>query len=80
MNKQESVITIIRETVNGIEIDPNGGDVTRPFSDLGIDSLDVAGIFLGIQEKLGISVPDDEIDGLNSIEKIVTYLDASAEG
>ena len=76
MSTQEKVISIIVDVVNGIEIDESRGDAARPFEDLDIDSLDVAGIFLGIQESFGVSVPDDEIDDLDTIEKIVTYLDA----
>lgn len=79
MSTQEKVISVILDVVNGIEIDASRGDAARPFPDLDIDSLDVAGIFLGIQENLGVSVPDDEIDALDTVEKIVTYLDARSD-
>lgn len=79
MSTQEKVISIIMDAVSGIEIDESRGDAAQPFADLDIDSLDVAGIFLGIQENLGVSVPDDEIDKLNTVEKIVAYLDGKTD-
>lgn len=52
-------------------------DYERPLKDLGVDSLDVAGIFLAIYEELGIRVPDPEIDRLNTIRLIAGYLNGS---
>ena len=49
-------------------------DYGRPLKDLGVDSLDVAGIFLAIYEEHGVRVPDPEIDRLNTIELIARYL------
>jgi acyl carrier protein len=51
-------------------------DYDTLLKDLGVDSLDVASIFLAIQEKLGVRVPDDEIDALNTVRLIAGYLDA----
>lgn len=51
-------------------------DYDKPLKDLGVDSLDVAGIFLAIYEKLGVRVPDNEIDSLNTVRLIAAYLDA----
>ena len=79
MSTQADVISIVLETVNGIEINESQGDTGRTLSDLGIDSLDIAGIFLEIQEKLGVSVPDDDIDELDTIDKIVNYLDTKTK-
>ncbi len=79
MSTQESVISIIVDVVNGIEIDESRGDAKQSFDELDIDSLDVAGIFLGIQETLGVTVPDDDIDELDTVEKIVSYLDARTD-
>jgi acyl carrier protein len=52
------------------------GDYDTPLKDLGVDSLDVAGIFLAIYEKLGVRVPDNEIDRLNTVRLIAAYMDA----
>jgi len=51
-------------------------DYDTPLKDLGVDSLDVAGIFLAIYEKLGVRVPDNEIDRLNTVRLIAAYMDA----
>jgi len=50
-------------------------DYDTPLKDLGVDSLDVAGIFLAIYEKLGVRVPDNEIDRLNTVRLIAAYMD-----
>lgn len=52
------------------------GDYDTPLKDLGVDSLDIAGIFLAIYEKIGVRVPDNEIDRLNTVRLIAAYLDA----
>jgi len=40
----------------------------------GIDSLDMATIYLMIEEKYNIKIPDETIDQLDSIESIVSYV------
>ena len=41
---------------------------------LGVDSLDTAIIFLNISEELGVTVPDADIDALDTVERIATYV------
>lgn len=75
MGSRADVISIIVETVDGVEIYEDRGDTAEKLSDLGVDSLDVASIFLRIQESLGVSVPDDDFDELDTIDKIANYID-----
>jgi len=44
-------------------------------NDLGIDSLDVMELVMAIDEKCGISIPDEEIPNLTTVEAIVKYID-----
>lgn len=67
------VVAIVEDVCSQVRVGEN--DYDTPLKDLGVDSLDVAGIFLAIYEKLGVRVPDDEIDGLNTVRLIVGYLD-----
>ena len=74
MNETASeVVAIVEDVCSQVHVGENDYDI--PLKDLGVDSLDVAGIFLAIYEKLGIRVPDGEIDGLNTVHLIVGYLD-----
>lgn len=68
-----SLIEIIEEVCSGVRV--GEGDDDKPLKELGVDSLDIAGIFLAIQEKLGVRVPDDEIDALDTVSRIAHYVD-----
>lgn len=57
------------------------GDIKKlmletPFVDVGIDSLDVANIFLLVEEKYGVKISDEEVENLQSIAALLTFLNA----
>ena len=70
---RKSVVEIIEDVCSGVRV--GEGDDDKPLKDLGVDSLDIAGIFLAIQEKLGVRVPDAEIDALDTVQRIAQYID-----
>ncbi len=49
-------------------------DESMSFSDAGVDSLETFNILLGVEEKFGITIPEDESEELNSISEIMAYL------
>ncbi len=51
-------------------------DPTATFYEQGIDSLDALTIMLRIEEAYGISVPDDAVENLDSVQSLVDYLNA----
>lgn len=57
-----------------LDIDALAADVT--FRDQGVDSLDVSNLFLHVEEDFNVIVPDEDIDALNTIEKIVSYINS----
>lgn len=65
------VLEIVR-SVSNVRI--GDGDFGVPLKDLGVDSLEIANIFLVIVEKYSIEIPDEEIDRLPTVEQIVAYL------
>jgi acyl carrier protein len=69
---EEQIAAIVTDVSSQARI--TTADFDRPLKDLGVDSLDVAGVFLAIYEQLGVRVPDPEIDRLNTIRLIVNYL------
>jgi acyl carrier protein len=48
--------------------------VDAPLKQMGVQSLDKFNVFLLIEDRYGIQVPDDEFDQLDTIEAIATYV------
>lgn len=42
-----------------------------------IDSLEMMNVFLAIEEKFGIQIPDEDVDTLLTIDDIIAYLKRS---
>lgn len=68
----EEILAIVENV--GISADVSTIKVDVPFKQAGIDSLEMMNVFLGVEEKYGIQIPDEDIAELNTIENIVSYL------
>ena len=76
MTPQENTIAdIVADVCSNVKV--SDADRETPLKDLGVDSLDIASIFLAIQEQLGVRVPDAEIDRLTTVQKIAAYIEAN---
>ena len=42
--------------------------------DLGLDSLDVMTLAMAIEEEFDIEVPDDDVEGIKTIQNVFDYL------
>ena len=69
---EDTIAEIVREVCSGVQM--SQADYSRTLKDLGVDSLDVASIFLAIQERLGVRVPDPDIDRLTTVHAIAEYV------
>jgi acyl carrier protein len=49
-------------------------DIDKPLSEQGVDSLDISNVFLNIEEALDIEIPDEDIDDLETVSKILDYI------
>lgn len=68
----EEILAIIRDTAIGVNVgEIRGNTVLRA---AGLDSLEMMNVLLGVEEKYGIKIPDEHIDGLQTIDSIVDYL------
>lgn len=47
-----------------------------PISDQGVDSLDMANIFLLLEEEFDVKIPDEDLALVQSIDQIVEYINA----
>ena len=73
MNIQaDDLVRIIKDAKTVIDLNTLSPDVN--LRDIGADSLDMMNIFLAIQEKYNVEIPDDEIENLVSIESICNYI------
>ena len=70
--KVEDILELIKET--GVLIDVNTLKSDKSLSDQGIDSLDIANIFLKKKEKYDVVIPIEKTQELNSIDKILDYI------
>jgi len=72
MDAEAIVINIIVEEFNlrrdEIELQNNFYD------DLGLDSLDVMCVIMKIEENFNITIPDEEIEEIDTIQDIIDYL------
>ena len=69
----EEIIQIIAKQlkVDVNEITPD----TDIMDDLGADSLDVVELLMTIEDKYGITVPDDEVQNLRTIRLMSEYIE-----
>jgi acyl carrier protein len=58
----------------GIDIDKAKFDPNKTFDENGIDSLDMMSIFLGVEEKLGVKLSDEELEGVSSVVALVAAI------
>ena len=72
--QQDAIAAIVADVCSQSKV--TDAELDTPLKDLGVDSLDVASIFLAIHEQLAVRVPDADIDGLNTVRKIADYLEA----
>lgn len=49
------------------------------FDDLGADSLDAVELNLALEEKLGVSIPDEEMAKMKTVADIVAYVENHKE-
>jgi acyl carrier protein len=74
--KREEVLEAIKDHLGqrGIE----AGDVSEQshlVNDLGLDSLDTVELTLGLEERFGIEIPDNELEGVATVGDAVTLIE-----
>ena len=58
---------------------PDLSDYDKPLLGDAIDSLDFATVLLAIEDEYDLSISEDEVEGLNSINKLVAFVKARRE-
>lgn len=70
---QQDIIAILENAGLSADVSTIKGD-TNLAKEAGIDSLEMMSVFLGIEEKYGIHIPDQDLDRLDTIDNIIDYL------
>ena len=68
----ENVKEVIAEAEVLGDADEMKNDI--PLSDQGIDSLDVVNVYLLLEEKFDVKIPDEDLNQLETIDTIVEYI------
>lgn len=67
----EQIRDAVRAADIGVEADGLSADKT--FEEQGLDSLDVFNLFLELEKVSGVQVPDEDMEGLQSIDAVAKY-------
>ncbi|MGJ0484857.1 MAG: acyl carrier protein [Methylomicrobium sp.] len=70
---QQDIIAILENAGLSADVSTIKSD-TNLAKEAGIDSLEMMSVFLGIEEKYGIHIPDQDLDRLDTIDNIIDYL------
>lgn len=68
----ENIKEVIVEAEVLGDVDEMKNDV--PLSEQGIDSLDVVNVYLLLEEKFEISIPDEDLPQVQTIDNLVEYI------
>ena len=69
-NIKEKLVDILAEYKN---VDPSEIQTDLPFTELGLDSLDVAELVMQIEDELGVSI--EMSAQYNTIDKLAAYIE-----
>ncbi|MCL2542314.1 MAG: acyl carrier protein [Nocardioidaceae bacterium] len=71
-------IDVIRDIIG--EVIGREADTIEPaqrlVEDLGVDSLAMIEIVIGVEQQLGVAVPDDEVAGLTTVTGLASYVES----
>jgi acyl carrier protein len=57
-----------------VDVDVEALATDVPLTEQGLDSLDLMTVFLEIEETHGIRIPDEDYEGLRTVDEIAIYL------
>lgn len=75
-NTFERLQKVINKTLS-IDIDEIKQD-SHLFDNLNFDSLDAIEIVMTIEEEFDIEIPDDEVDGIRTVQQLITFIDENS--
>ena len=70
---RQRVIAIVCENLN---VDEPTLVASNTFAELGADSLGLVEVVMSLEEEFAIEIPDDEAAALDSLNKVVQYVES----
>lgn len=77
MITNEQLLTLMASS--GVDINFDNLDANDTFNESGLDSLDVFNFFSEVDDQLGIEVPDEKFEELQTLNKLKDYLNSQRE-
>ena len=73
---EKATVDNIKEIIEEAEVLGDASEMKNDLalSEQGIDSLDVVNVYLLLEEKFDVKIPDEDLDQLQTIDAIVTYI------
>lgn len=72
--------TVVEMCANQVAIDPSEICPERHLiADLGMDSLDIVEIQMEMEDQFGITVPDGDLEKMQTVQQVVQYVIDNAE-
>ena len=77
LTRDEIIEAVNNALVNEMELDPDELSPEKTFfDDLGLDSIDMVDLIIGLQRKFGVSLrEDDEIKKVRTLEDVYDFFD-----
>jgi acyl carrier protein len=70
---EEKVIKLVSDAT---KIDIAKINATTSFvDDLNLDSLDIVELMMKMEDEFGVEIPEEDAEGLKSVQDVVTYLE-----
>ena len=72
----KATIENVKEVITEAEVVGDANEMKNdiPLSEQGIDSLDVVNVYLLLEEKFDVKIPDEDLTKVQTIDAIVEYV------
>ncbi|MFA7090233.1 MAG: phosphopantetheine-binding protein [Arcobacteraceae bacterium] len=72
----KATLANVKEVIKEAEVLGNENEIKNDvaLSEQGIDSLDVVNVYLLLEEKFNIKIPDEDLNQVQTIDSIVEYI------
>ena len=69
---EQSVRTVL---VEEFKVDPGTITPEATFKHMGLDSLDMVSLVMSLEDRLGVQIPDDELQGIERLDQALDLLE-----
>jgi len=78
----KATVENIKEVIEQAEVLGDVGELQNDIklSEQGVDSLDIVNVYLLLEERFDIKIPDEELDKVTTVNEIVEYVNSKLEG